>query len=192
MNESQNPEEAVRRYLNWLEDPDSAVDQEAIESARRAFLAEGDPIARLRAAAALEAAKSADVDEIVAQFVANARAYADAEEIPVEAFRALKVPDDVLAKAGFTLPPTGRGRSRRSGRRGGSRPSVSVAALKQTVPSMPTRFTLSELADRAGGGSPGTVKKAVEELIAEGSVTRIGPDPDHAARGRAPIIYEHN
>jgi DNA-binding Lrp family transcriptional regulator len=67
---------------------------------------------------------------------------------------------------------------------------VSVATLKATVSDLPKRFTLARLADRAGGGSPATVKKAVDELVEAGVVVRIGPDPDHSGPGRAPTLYE--
>lgn len=188
MTDDPTAEVAVRRYLSWIEDPGSAVDQEAIESARRTFLAATDSIDRLHAAAALERAKSADSDRIVADFVTHARAYADAEGIPVEAFRALKVPDEVLARAGFSVPLT-RGSAAR-GRRASRSPQVSVASLKEAAAKMTGRFTLAQLADEAGGGSPATVKKAVEELIGDGRVVRIGPDPDHSGQGRAPVLYE--
>lgn len=189
MTQDNTPLDAVQNYLNWLENPETAVDQEAIESARRRFLAEADPLARLHAAADLESAKTTDTDQIVNDFIANARGYADAEGIPVEAFQALKVPDEVLEKAGFTLPPTKRGGGRgRRGRRS-MRPSVTTGQLKSTVPSMPETFTLAQLADAAGGGAPGTVKKAIEEMISAGEVERVGPDPDHDGRGRAPVLY---
>ena len=47
---------------------------------------------------------------------------------------------------------------------------------------MQTNFTLAQLADKAGGGSPATVRKAVEELVADGRVAKLGPDPDHQER----------
>jgi hypothetical protein len=71
-------EDAVRRYLAWIEDPDTAVDAEAIEAAEAAFASASDPIARLHAAAARERAATADVTAIEADFVAHAKGYADA------------------------------------------------------------------------------------------------------------------
>lgn len=194
MTQNTTPESAVRRYLGWLDDPRSVVDEAAVASAEAAFAAASDPIDRLHAAAARERARAADVDRILADFLANARAYADAEGIPVEAFRALGVDDDVLARAGFAVPLTGRGRSR-SGR-GASRQSsprsrqVSVATIKSTAAGGPKRFTLAQLAERAGGGSPATVKKAVDELIAEGLAVNVGADPTYQGPGRAPNVYE--
>jgi len=40
------------------------------------------------------------------------------------------------------------------------------------------------------GGSPMTIRKALNELIADGTIERLGPDPDHHELGRAPIVYE--
>src|SRR4051794_29155852 len=102
MPEAVSPENAVRRYLAWIDDPSSAVHQDAVDAAEAAFASAADPIDRLHAAAAREKARAADVEALAANFVIHAKGYADAEGIPVEAFRALKVPDDVLAAAGFT------------------------------------------------------------------------------------------
>ncbi|MCB0976480.1 MAG: hypothetical protein KDB02_03380, partial [Acidimicrobiales bacterium] len=190
MSDNQTPESAVRRYLGWLDDPRSVVDEAAVARADAAFAAASDPIDRLHAAAARERARAADVDRIIADFVANARAYADAEGIPVEAFRALGVDDEVLARAGFAVPLTGRGRNksgRTSARPATARsPQVSVATIKSTAAGGPKRFTLAQLAERAGGGSPATIKKAVDELIVEGLAVNIGADPTHQGPGRAP------
>jgi hypothetical protein len=67
---------------------------------------------------------------------------------------------------------------------------VSVAAIKSVAVQMPKQFTLGQLADKAGGGSPVTVRKAVDELIAEGRAAKLGPAPDHQGPGRAPTLYE--
>lgn len=193
MSESTTPEAAVRRYLSWIDDPRSVIDEDAVARADAAFAAASDPIDRLHAAAARERARAADVDRIASDFVAHARAYADAEGIPVEAFRTLGVDDEVLSRAGFDLPLTGRGssRGRPASRPAASRgPQVSVTTLKATAAGGPKRFTLAQLADRAGGGSPATVKKAVDELIADGLAAKVGPDPNHQGPGRAPILYE--
>lgn len=194
MHETQTPESAVRRYLGWISDPTSVVDAELVARAEQAFALAVDPIDRLHAAAARERAKVADVERIVADFVAQARAYADSQGIPVEAFRVLGVADDILARAGFDLPLTGRkGRGAPKSQTTAPRnrgTQVSVAHVKSTAAGGPKRFTLAQLADRAGGGSPATLNKAVGELIAEGLAVKVGPDPDHRGPGRAPTIYE--
>lgn len=190
-----SPEQAVRRYLAYLEDPTSAVDQEAVEAAEAAFAAATDPIAKLHAAAARDRAAAADVSAIEHEFVVHAKAYADAEEIPASAFVALGVGADVLKQAGFEVAaPRGR---RAAGspapiRSSGAprAPQVSVAAIKSVAVQMPKQFTLGQLADKAGGGSPVTVRKAVDELIAEGRAAKLGPAPDHQGPGRAPTLYE--
>ncbi len=193
MTEPVTPESAVRRYLTWLDDPASVVDQDALARAEEAFATASDPIDRLHAAAARERAKAADVESISAGFAANARTYADTEGIPAEAFRTLGVPDDVLARAGFAVRGSGgrRGRGGRVGSGGGTRgPQTTVAQLQTVADQMPERFTLAQLADKAGGGSPATVRKAVEGLIADGRAVKVGPDEHHTGTGRAPILYE--
>lgn len=195
MSDPEAAEAAVRRYLVWLEDPSSAVDQAAVERADAAFASAVDPMDRLHAAAARERARAADTEAITAGFVRHARAYGDAEGIPVEAFRALGVPDDVLAEAGFAVPSS---RGRRGPAAGRTRaasstpraPQIPVAQIKGVVEQMPKQFTLAQLAEKAGGGSPVTVRKAVDELIAEGRAAKLGPDTNHTGPGRAPIVYE--
>lgn len=176
--------------------PESAVDDEAVATAEARFAAASDPIDRLHAAAARERAQAADVDAIAADFVTHARAYAEAEGIPVAAFRTLGVADDVLAEAGFAVPSSRGRRGPASGRKASSGPSaprapqISVSQIKGVADQMPKQFTLAQLADKAGGGSPVTVRKAVDELIAEGRAAKLGPDTNHTGPGRAPTIYE--
>jgi hypothetical protein len=38
--------------------------------------------------------------------------------------------------------------------------------------------------------TPATLRKAVDELIADRRVTKIGPKEDHHGRGRALTVYE--
>ena len=195
---STSAEQAVRRYLAWIEDPDSAVDQDALEAAEAAFASATDPIAKLHAAAAREKAASADVSAIEHDFVVHAKAYADAEQIPASAFEALGVGVDVLKQAGFAVASPTRGRPPSTSsspapiRSSGAprAPQVSVSAIKAAAAQMPKQFTLAQLADKAGGGSPVTVRKAVDELIAEGRAAKLGPAPDHQGPGRAPTLYE--
>lgn len=184
-------EAAVRRYLAYLDDPSSAVDQDAVAAAEAAFEAATDPLDRLHAAAALERARSADASSIEEAFVAHAKAYSAAAEIPAAAFAAVGVPAAVLERAG--LAAAGRGRSSGGGRRSAGAPrspQVPVSRIKAAVSQLPKRFTLAQLAEQAGGGSPATVRKAVEELIIEGRVTSLGPLADHRGPGRAPTQYE--
>ena len=124
--------------------------------------------------------------------------YADAEQIPTSAFEALGVGVDVLKQAGFAVATPTRGRRPSTSSSpapiqssGAPRaPQVSVAAIKAAAAQMPKQFTLAQLADKAGGGSPVTVRKAVDELIAEGRAAKLGPAPDHQGPGRAPTLYE--
>jgi predicted ArsR family transcriptional regulator len=55
--------------------------------------------------------------------------------------------------------------------------------LERTEP-----FTVAE-ATGAVGGSPMTVKKALDELIEAGRIERLGPVSDWSGRGRAPNAY---
>ena len=186
-----SPEDAVRRYLLWIEDPGSIVDEAAVARATAAVADAADPLARLHALADLEHARSADADGVEADFVAHARAYAEAQSIPVAAFQASGVPDAVLRQAG--LLAGGRGARRAASGNGaiGTRaPNVPIEDLKAAVHRLPKQFTLAEVSREAGGGAVATVRKAVDELIADGQVRKLGPKPDHQGRGRAPTLYE--
>lgn len=184
-------ESAVRLYLQWLQDPASVVDQGAVQRAEAEVSRAGDPLAKLHALADLDHARQADGERITADFVSQAKAYADSESIPVSAFQQVGVPADVLVKAG--LQAARRGGPRRTSASGGSRqraPQVSSDQIKAAALSLPKQFTLADVTDRAGGGSPATVRKAVEDLVREGRAARLGPKENHSGRGRAPIVYE--
>ena len=187
------PEDAVRRYLEWLEDPDSLIDDEAVARAEAAVADARDPLTRLHALADAEHARQADADAVIKDFITHARAYAEAQSIPIAAFRAVGVSDDVLRQAGFGV--VGRvpaGRSSKGARAAGAprAKQVSVDELKAAALGLPKRFTLTDLAAAAGGGSPATVRRAVDELISAGKVDKLGPKPDHQGPGRAPTLYQ--
>lgn len=191
-----DPEGAVRLYLLYLEDPNKLRDESVIQKKTQAVLDARDPIERLKALGELERAAKVDEAPLRSAFVAHAKAWAEAEGVPASAFRELRVPDDVLREAGFDLP-AGGGRERRSraldvGARVRQRAkAVPVDDIKAYVLDQKGTFVLADIM-QAVGGSPATVRKAVEELVEAGQVERLGPMPGYAGRGRAPVQYSRS
>ena len=189
--ETFSPEDAIRRYLNFLEDPAKLRDEAEVQRRTLAVLEATDPIEKLKALTALERAAAVDEAALRQAFIRHAKGWADENGIGVRAFSELKVPNEVLADAGFDVPA---GRPRRATPTSGTvgegtrRKSVSSAEIKDAVLSFPEPFTLAEVMAKVGG-SPMTVRKAVEELVAGGQVERRGPVPGYSGRGRAPIQY---
>lgn len=181
-------EGAVRLYLLFIEDPSKLRDDSEIQKKTKAVLDANDPIEKLKALAALERAANIDEKPLRAGFVAHAKAWAEDQGIPVGAFRELKVPDDVLRDAGFTLP-AGRTRGRSAAGSRERAKSVPVEDIKAHVVGLKGTFVLTDIIT-GFGGSPATVRKAVDELIDAKQVRKLGPDPDYQGRGRAPIQYQ--
>src|SRR5262245_4573434 len=190
---SGDAEGAVRRYLVYLDDPRKLRDEAAIQRLTQAVLVADDPIDKLKALAELERAAQVDEKAVRSAFVEHARAWAEAEAVPVTAFRELGVPDDALGEAAFDVPAGSprRARAARANAAGTGRPrarAVPVDEIKAHVLGLDGPFVLSDVMSGVGG-SPATIRKAVDELVEAGQVTRLGPVPDHRGRGRAPVRY---
>jgi hypothetical protein len=142
------------------------------------------------AIAALERASTVDETPLREGFVTNAKVWAEAQGVPLSAFRDLKVSDAVLRDAGFSLPPAGRrtGRTAAGGARQRAK-SVPVEEIKAHVLAQKGTFILTDVMNSVGG-SQATVRKALDELIAAGQVKKLGPVPDYKGRGRAPLQYK--
>jgi hypothetical protein len=189
-----DPEGAVRLYLLYLEDPGKLRDETEIQKKTQVVLDAKDPIDKLKALADLERVANVDEAPLRETFVKHAKAWAEEQQIPLSAFRELRVPDDALREAGFDVPS---GRQRR--RRGASPISegrqrakaVPVEEIKNHVLSLKGTFVLSDIMNSVGG-SPATIRKAVDELVEAGQVEKLGPAPDYSGRGRAPTQYSHS
>jgi len=180
-------EDSVRKYLRYLENPTSLVDPAAVKKLEAEADRCKDPIDKLKALAALERARSVNADDLEEAFIRDARDWAAREGIPSSAFRSMGVTDELLARAGFD---TGRrrGRGRRPAARPGRGRSTSIEAVQAWVLSTKETFTLADV-QRSIGGSPATIKKAIDDLASDGRVTNLGPDRQHGGRGRAPYLY---
>lgn len=187
-------ETAVRSYLDALAAPATpkrVVDREAVRDLQAQIKAADDVIEQLRLHAALEEERQGRVEPEVdrsaleAGFVAVAKAWADEEGITAAAFQALRVPDDVLAKAGFEVPTSARARPRATTTRA---PRLALGEVRAAIAQLPHTWRLSELAERIDRDT-NTTRNYVGKLIDEGSVTVLGDDPDHSGRGRAPKLY---
>lgn len=172
-NEADN---AIRRYLQFLEDPSSLIDHELVASLEARIDATADPLDRLHAIAEYERARHPDEQAYRQAFIDHAKAWAQANDVPATAFRALGVPHDVLTKAGITQPSAAV--------------SVTAAALKDAARRIKGQFTAADLVRAAGGGSPMTVRKAINEMLADGELVKLGPVPNWNTRGRAPHLFE--
>jgi len=190
---SSGAEGAVRQYLLYLEDPSKLRDEADIQKKTQAVLDANDPIDKLKALADLERVAKVDEGPLREGFVSHAREWSETQSIPVGAFRELRVPDDVLRAAGFDLPSTparGRGRAGNEPARQRAK-AVPVDDIKAFVLDQKGTFVLADVQNGVGG-SPATVRKAVEELVEAGQVEKLGPLPDYQGRGRAPIQYNRS
>lgn len=184
-------EDGIRTYLDSLGvSQKPVVDREAVKSLKAEIRAEADPIKKLRLLAALEeeqAGRVPDTEGNKAVFVAEAKAWADAEGIPVSAFQALKVPDTVLKEAGFSLTANTTGSPARSNA-GPRAPRVPFDDVKAAAKKLGSEWKLSDLAEVLQRDAA-TVRNYVNKLVEEGHVKVVGDDPKHDGRGRAPKIY---
>lgn len=180
MPDSIDAESAVRRYMAFLADPDSARDGDAIAAAEADLAKAKDPIDALRAEAALERARTADGSELRAAFVRHARSWAQREGISAAAFRNQNVPEEDLVAAGIV--DAGKGRRSR-----GRAPRLDVDEVAGKLPK--GTFTLRDFAE-AIDREPGTARRYVQQLVDRGTVTDLGDDPNHDGRGRAPRLYK--
>ncbi len=184
-------EQAVRAYLTYLSDPTRLVDEDAVAEADRAVATASDPVDRLRAVARRERIAQVDGAALEAAFVAEAKAFADAEDIPVAAFTELGVDPGVLRRAGFDLPGSARASGGASASRASRSPRVSAETVRDVAIGFKELFTVSDL-EEATGASVGTVRRVIAELLEIGSIRDIGPDPDHTGPGRAPTRYDNS
>lgn len=176
-------ERAVRDYLQFLDDPAKLVDEAETARLEQQLAGETDPIAKLRVVTELRRVRQADEDALRQAFSAHARSWAEANGIPVSSFRELGVDEATLRAAGFAVLDPRRPR-RGAGRRG----TTTVEQVKVSALGQRGTFTLADVA-AVCGGSPMTVRKAINELIAGGRVERLGPTPGWSQPGRAPIQF---
>lgn len=188
---AQLSEDAIRTYLQVLEDPTRAIDENAIHEQEQVASTADDVIDRLHALAALERLRHPDLTEVEDGFVAVARDWASENQVPASAFVEVGVPAEVLRRAGFDVP---HGRSRQGkksekARPAGSRSRVSREIVRTAMMSYASEFTVAEIAQRLGANDV-TVRKAAEDLVTNGDLRKLPPRSDHVGPGRAPARYE--
>lgn len=93
---------SVRTYLQWLQAPESLVDEAEVGRLRKQAAAAKDPLERLRIEAKVQKAQKVDVDALREGFYRYASQLASDESIPPEAFAAVGVSEDDLQRAGLT------------------------------------------------------------------------------------------
>jgi len=184
------PEDAVRRYLQFLADPDSAVDLTAIARLEAEVAAATDVIDRLVALSRLRQARTVDETTLRDAFVHHARAFAAERGVDVTAFLAMGVQPQTLRDAGFTVGGAAStpDRPRRPSTTRRRKPSVQASRITEGLAGRTGEFTLGDVL-RDFGGTPQTVRKAVDALVESGRAERLGPDPAHSGPGRAPVRF---
>ena len=185
IDETQVAETAVRNYLLYQDDPTQLVDADQVLRLEQAAAAATDPIAKLKALAALTRARQLDIHRYEQDFIQHARAWAEDNDIPGSVFGELGVPESVLRSAGFGVGRRGKASTAQTLRA----KSVSAKDIQDHIVRWRKQtFTLANVAQTVGG-SPMTIRKAVDELVRSGTITRVGPTPDWSGPGRAPIQF---
>jgi hypothetical protein len=181
-------ETAVRSYLTYLTDPDSLVDKAMVRKLESGVDKAKDPVDKLRAIAQLELARKADPDVYRRGFVENAKAWAETEGVPASAFERMGVPQDVLREAGLTSRARrGRGRAAATTKaRAPRRPMMRPEQLEAAIVVLEEPFSVRDVADKVGG-SPLTIKAAIERLEAQGKIRAAGERS--GGRGRASKVW---
>lgn len=188
MTVAQDAETAVRNYLLFLEDPAQLVDQEEVARLEAQLKTSSDPLEKLRVVSQLQRTREGDRDSYRHAFCAHAKSWAEANDIPAASFLELGVDEATLRSAGFAVRAPAQRREARRPQQSVTHGPVRVDQVKATVAQQTGEFTLADIATVAGG-SPMTVRKAVESLVSSGEVERLGPSRNWSQPGRAPIVF---
>lgn len=179
------PDEAVRDYLKHRADPTSVAADTGDLDAR--IDAETDPVERLKLRS--ERSRLQDVGPTLeAAFVAHAASWASDHGVEAEAFLEEGVDRRVLVEAGL-LSGTPRRRSGAPRSSAATRaPRVTSEAIADHVRGLRkgTELTTATVSNDAGG-SPATVRKVLDQLVADGTITEDGKD--HSGPGRPRTLY---
>jgi hypothetical protein len=180
-----SPDDAFRDYLRWRQDPDSVQPDTADLDAR--IEAETDPLERVKLRS--ERARAADLaPQLEAAFVANVAVWAREHDVSADALLEEGVERRLLAEAGLL---TGTSRAPRTSGAPAStaRKRTSRGAIEEYVRGLRagTSFTTATVTTDVGG-SPGTVRKVLDALLAEEVVVEAGKD--HSGPGRPRTLYE--
>ena len=179
------PEEAVRRYLIALKDPEALRDAGELNTLREKLESTEDPVERLQLQEQLRRAGAPDLSAVEQDFVTHARAWADDNGISAEAFRAEGVAPRTLRAAGFAVRGGGGRQRKTQTRRRRSR--VTSSEIENAIPR--GQFTIPELA-AATGASTATVRKVVTALLERGELQETGTVTSRTGPGRAPKTYK--
>jgi membrane-bound lytic murein transglycosylase B len=187
---AKSQEDAIRRYLTYINNPDELVDQGQIETLQQKLSESHDPVERIKLRNEIERTKQPPADELEAEFVRVAKQWAEQHGISAEALRAEGVKPAVLRKAGFTIGQSTRKRTTAAKRTGKSRQRASKEDVIQHLTSQPNgnEFTLNDVMD-ATGASRSTVNQVISRLTEEGKVKKVGK-AEHTGPGRAPDLFQ--
>lgn len=187
---AKSQEDAIRRYLTYINNPDELVDQSQIEKLQQKLDESRDPVERIKLRNEIERAKQPPADELESEFTRVAKQWADQHGISAEALRAEGVKPAVLRKAGFNVGGATRKRTATAKRTGKSRQRASKddVAKHLTSQSSGTELTLNDVIE-ATGASRSTVNQVIARLSEEGRIKKVGK-AEHAGPGRAPDLFQ--
>lgn len=187
---AKSQEDAIRRYLTYINNPDELVDQSQIETLQQKLSESHDPVERIKLRNEIERTKQPPADELEAEFVNVAKQWAEQHGISAEALRAEGVKPAVLRKAGFTIGGGTRKRTTAAKRTGKSRQRASKDDVIQhlTSQSSGSEFTLNDVME-ATGASRSTVNQVISRLTEEEKVKKVGK-AGHTGPGRAPDLFQ--
>lgn len=187
-------ESTIREYLDTLgkraPKPRHVVDKGAVAAVREKLKAVADPIEKLKLYKELEEARQPKLEAapdrsaaLEEGFVANAKAWAESQGIPASAFEAMKVPRDVLRRAGFAVTGGARSAVRASGTRA---PRLDLGEVTKVVGDLPKTWTLKDLAEKLDRDTA-TTRNYVKRLVEDHVLTVVGED--NSKQGRPAKIY---
>ncbi len=191
---------SVRRYLEYLANPELARDDDLIQRLGVQLAGTQDVLVRLRLLSDLERANQVDGAPLLEAFIKHARMWAATNRVSVTAFRSLGVSPSVLAQAGFDLGHGTIHEKRGKSSSSGSTTSAEPRSPRSQAPSVPSsvvkawmleqndRFNIGQAMANAGG-SMMTVKKAANDLVLTGQVRSLGQIAQPGTRGRAPEFF---
>jgi hypothetical protein len=181
---------AVRAYLAYLNDPGSALNQEAITAAENAVAAATDVVEKVLALTRLEQVVEVDEETLRAGFVANAEAWCKRTGASGSALATFGVPREVLAEARLLTPTAASNGTRDPARARPVALPMRVDNLDEVIHHVPVGkdFRATEFAVLVGRNIT-TARSYLNRLRAQGFVEEVGPDPNWASRGAPPVLY---